>query len=242
MAENKKSFILYCDLINSIEFLNEDEVGRLFIHILQYVNDMNPQTTDRIIQIAFEPIKQQLKRDLKVWEGVKTVRSENGKLGGIKSGEARKKQKQANEANASKPKQKQANEAVTVNVTVTDTVTDTVNEIQNTSFDLFWKQYPNKVAKDKCSKKWDSLKQSERDEILLLLPDYLNFKPFAGYNHPNPETFFNQRRWEDEQFKKSKTIAPPVKIKVPEDFYTQSEYEEYCKKNNLVSQWKPMVW
>ena len=65
MAENKKSFILYCDIIHTIEKLDDVDAGKLFKHVLRYVNDMNPETDHLITQIAFEPIKQQLKRDLK---------------------------------------------------------------------------------------------------------------------------------------------------------------------------------
>lgn len=64
MAENKKSFILYCDIIHTIEKLSDDDAGKLFKHILRYVNDLNPTTDHLITEIAFEPIKQQLKRDL----------------------------------------------------------------------------------------------------------------------------------------------------------------------------------
>ena len=64
MAENKKSFILYCDIIHTIEKLDDVDAGKLFKHVLRYVNDMNPETDHLITQIAFEPIKQQLKRDL----------------------------------------------------------------------------------------------------------------------------------------------------------------------------------
>jgi len=64
MAENKKSFILYCDIIHTIEKLDDVDAGKLFKHVLRYVNDLNPETDHLITQIAFEPIKQQLKRDL----------------------------------------------------------------------------------------------------------------------------------------------------------------------------------
>ena len=64
MAENKKSFILYCDIIHTIEKLDDVDAGKLFKHVLRYVNDMNPETDHLITEIAFEPIKQQLKRDL----------------------------------------------------------------------------------------------------------------------------------------------------------------------------------
>jgi len=84
MAENKKSFILYCDLIHTIEKMPSDKAGDLFKHILQYVNDMEPETDDLIIQLTFEPIKQQLKRDLKKFEETKKDKSIGGRMGNLK--------------------------------------------------------------------------------------------------------------------------------------------------------------
>jgi hypothetical protein len=84
MAENKKSFILYCDLIHTIEKMPSDKAGELFKHILEYVNDMNPETDDLIIQLTFEPIKQQLKRDLKKFEETKKDKSIGGRMGNLK--------------------------------------------------------------------------------------------------------------------------------------------------------------
>lgn len=120
MAENKKSFILYCDQEGAFEELTDEEAGKLIKHIYRFVNDRNPEPPDRLTKIVFEPIKQQLKRDLKDWENKKVNRSDAGKLGGIKSGEARRKQNEANEANEAmlqNAKQNEANEAVNVNVT-----------------------------------------------------------------------------------------------------------------------------
>ena len=79
MAENKKSFVLYADLIKSIEHLTYEEKGILFTHLLEYVNDMNPVLTDRLILTAWKPIELQLKRDLKKFEEVKAKRSVAGK-------------------------------------------------------------------------------------------------------------------------------------------------------------------
>jgi len=81
MAENKKSFVLYCDLIHTIGQLPNEKAGELFKHILLYVNDHNPVTEDIIINIAFEPIKQQLKRDLIKWDNERKSRSDAGKKG-----------------------------------------------------------------------------------------------------------------------------------------------------------------
>ena len=72
--KGKKSFILYADYIHTFKILNDEKAGKLIKTILSYVNDENPQCTDQVIEVAFEPIKQQLKRDLKGWEDKKSKR------------------------------------------------------------------------------------------------------------------------------------------------------------------------
>jgi len=42
MAEDKKGFLLYADLIHTIEKMPNDKAGLLFKRILNYVNDLNP--------------------------------------------------------------------------------------------------------------------------------------------------------------------------------------------------------
>ena len=70
MAKEKKSFLLYVDLIHTIEKLNDEQTGRLFKHILRYVNDQNPEPQDQFTEVVFEPIKQSLKRDLVKCENI----------------------------------------------------------------------------------------------------------------------------------------------------------------------------
>jgi len=84
MAEDKKSFLLYTDLIHTVKKLPKEKIGDLFITILEYVNDMNPTIDDILVEIAFEPIKQQLRRDLRQWEEKVETRSVNGSLGNLK--------------------------------------------------------------------------------------------------------------------------------------------------------------
>jgi len=79
MAENKKSFILYCDQKGVWDKLDDAQAGRLIKHIISYVNDENPVAPDFITELAFEPIKAVLKRDLKKWEKQQEQRSEAGK-------------------------------------------------------------------------------------------------------------------------------------------------------------------
>lgn len=82
MAENKRSFLLYCDIIHTVKKLNDDKAGILFKHILSYVNDENPESNDMIIDLVFEPIKQALKRDLIRYENI----CQRNRINGLKGG------------------------------------------------------------------------------------------------------------------------------------------------------------
>lgn len=82
MAENKKSFLLYCDIIHTINKLSDEQSGILFKHILAYVNDQHPETNDVIIDLVFEPIKQGLKRDLQRYLSICERNKKNGENGG----------------------------------------------------------------------------------------------------------------------------------------------------------------
>ncbi len=79
MAKDKKSFVLYCDQKGIWDKLDDAQAGRLIKHVLAYVSDENPTAPDFIIELAFESIKQQLKRDLKKWENQYNQRVEAGK-------------------------------------------------------------------------------------------------------------------------------------------------------------------
>ena len=84
MAKDKKGFILYADQKALFEQLPNDKAGELIKFIFAYVNDDDPVTEDLIINLAFTPIKQQLKRDLIKFEETKEKRSEAGKAGANK--------------------------------------------------------------------------------------------------------------------------------------------------------------
>jgi len=114
MAEGKKSVLLYCDLIHTVEKMDDETAGLFFKHYLRYVNDLQPETDNLVVDIAFESVKQNLKRDLKKWEERAQKSRENGKKGGRpkKPNETKKTQQVI-----SKPRKPDT-------VTVTDTVND----------------------------------------------------------------------------------------------------------------------
>jgi len=123
MAENKKAFILYADIIHTIEKLPDDKAGILLKHILRYVNDQNPVIDDIMVELVFEPIKQQLKRDLRKWEDFRIKQSENGRLGGRPKKD---KPLEDNPNNPSLISESQKSLTVTVSDTVSVTDTETV--------------------------------------------------------------------------------------------------------------------
>jgi hypothetical protein len=73
--EKKKSFVLYADLLESIDHLSDQESGILFKHILKFVNGQDSEIQDRIIMTAWKPVELQLKRDLEKWD--KTLERRN---------------------------------------------------------------------------------------------------------------------------------------------------------------------
>ena len=74
MAENKKGFILYADLLQTFTYLNLEQRGQVITWVLEYVNDLNPEPLEGLLMAVVEPIKQQLKRDLKKkWLKVATL-------------------------------------------------------------------------------------------------------------------------------------------------------------------------
>ncbi len=82
--KGKKSVLLYCDIIHTIEILDNENAGLLFKHYLRYINDQEPEPPNLLVEIAFEGVKQNLKRDLKSWEKTTESRSKAGQIGNLK--------------------------------------------------------------------------------------------------------------------------------------------------------------
>lgn len=64
-------------------------------------------------------------------------------------------------------------------------------------FEKFWDEYGKKVGKEKTRMKWNKLKESEKDEVLLSIPRYKIARPDPVYRK-DPERYLSNRVWEDE--------------------------------------------
>jgi hypothetical protein len=161
MAKDKKSFILYSDAIHTVEKLSDMDAGQLLKHLLRYVNDQNPTTENPLVEIAFEPIKQQLKRDLVKFEDVKVKRSEAGKAGATKRWQEI--------ANANKGIQTIANIAVNDN--------DNVNVI---SKDIYRSFAHLSITNADVEKLLDKYSINEIDEVLDSIENFKGNKKYTS--------------------------------------------------------------
>ncbi len=262
--ENKNSFVLYPDLIHTVSKLPDELAGRLFKVILEYVNDKNPDvdSMDLLVQVTFEPIRQQLKRDLKKWAEIREKRVEAGRSGGKKSGATRSKRSkcltdEANEANASNSKQSQANEAVTV--TVTDNVINTPLTPQGDDADLmsvfdYWNEKGiikhRELNSDIKKAILKAIKNHGRTDILLAIDHYsealnsdyklVDYKwglvEFLKQGNAMPDFFDDGAKWQNyQQYKAGVKPEPQEKQLISEfdpNYFTNQVKAYNAQKQN----------
>jgi hypothetical protein len=185
MAKDKKSFILYCDAIHTVEKLSDTDAGQLLKHLLRYVNDQNPTTDNPLVEIAFEPIKQQLKRDLVKFEDVKVKRSEAGKAGATKRWQ--------DIANANKGIQTIANIAVNDN--------DNVNVISKDIYRSFAHLSITNADVEKLLEKYNI---NEIDEVLDSIENFKGNKKYTSL-------YLTANKWLSKN-KKSTEVEEPKEL------------------------------
>lgn len=201
MAENKKSFVLYADLLHTVQKLPDDKAGVLLKTILEYVNDLNPEVDDILVDLVFEPIKHQLKRDLKRYENFKIKQSENGKLGGRPKKEENPKNPSLSEKNHETQK------SLNVTVNVNDNVINKIEEEEGENFKIIVNLQTvtdlKKFIKEKFARSEEDLKMKltttkylERQEAFILRNnersytsdnDFLNHYRNFILKNPQPE-------------------------------------------------------
>ena len=180
MAKDKKGFILYADLIKVVSKLPNETAGKLFKIILSYVNDLEVSIDDLLLEIAFEPIKNQLKRDLVKFEQVKSKRSDAGKRSAELRALKKEEQNPTNSTSVESVQQTSTNPTVTVNDIVTDNVTDIYTtyieeptQTNNITEELFLKRWCDaRTYYDKLPTKLKRLTTFEKIDFADLRRDY----------------------------------------------------------------------
>lgn len=79
---NIDSFVLYADALSVLDVLTDEQSGRLFKAIRDYVRGEQVDDVETAVKIAFIPIKNHLDRDRAKYAEKCRRNAENGKLGG----------------------------------------------------------------------------------------------------------------------------------------------------------------
>ena len=113
MAQKNDSFIVYTEIREPLADLTDEQMGKLFRALLDYVADGKRPGFRGSMRMAFAFITQSVDRSLEKYQEISERRSAAGRAGGIASAEARKisKQNEANQANATFASNDEANEA-----------------------------------------------------------------------------------------------------------------------------------
>lgn len=94
----------------------------------------------------------------------------------------------------------------------------------NYSFEEFWELYDKKVGKkDILIKKWLKLSDIERELAMSYIPKYKLSQPDKKYRK-NPETFLNQKAWNDELIFDDQANGSTTKPRRTPD-YKQSDFD-----------------
>ncbi len=79
---------------------------------------------------------------------------------------------------------------------------ETLKEKECALFEQWWKAYGKKVGKKDTLRAWLRLKESEQQECLRVVCEYVASTPEVQYRK-NPITYLHQRAWEDEIIKRT---------------------------------------
>ena len=103
-------------------------------------------------------------------------------------------------------------------------------------FEDFWNDYDKKVGeKEKIKKKYEKLKDEEKKKIKAFIPRYKQSQPEKQYRK-NPETFLNNKSWNDEIITKSNNnqIKPQkgATINDLQNIYNEIIYGDENRRDN----------
>lgn len=207
MASEKQSFLMYNEWRELIQELSIEQRGILMTAVFDLVNGEQLPSMDGMTKLCFMVFKAQIDRNAEKWEEIRQKRREAGSKGGAA--------KKANQANAKFAKQSEANVAVNANVNVNANANVNDNVIQSPPtppkgadvygerFEKFWAAYPKKQGKGAAEKAFRKIKPSGDllQRMISAIEEQSKSDQWTrdrGQYIPNPSTWLNQERWNDE--------------------------------------------
>ena len=195
----KNSFLLHIDSLVILDKMTDEQAGKFIKILYEYKKTGIMPECDFAMDMAITPFINQFNRDDETYNKVVERNRGNGLIGGRPKNPDKPKKPSGLIENPSKPKK-----ADNDNDNDNDNDSDTDNEKEKNTFEVFWNLYDNKTDRKKCEAKWATLKVHEKEKILVTVEAFKKHKPFPTYRHPNPLTYLNGARWNDE--------LPTVKI------------------------------
>lgn len=199
----------FFDWIEQTEALEDDERGRLFVAILEYARSgIAPDLAGRE-SILFPVFKAQVDRDLEN----STAYAENGKKGGKtkNSSQTEPKQTKPNQSEPKRPnKEKEEDKEKDNDKDEEITAASPPTRAKSSDFDLFWQAYPKKVGKEAARKAFSRVK-APLESLLTAIERQKCGNQWLTENGrfiPNPATWLNQGRWEDDVTPAAHTAKP----------------------------------
>lgn len=221
MADNKKSFIVYCVWKEFLNDLTDAQLGKWLRWAMDYCDDKNPEyPTDTAVRMACKIARTMFKNDLekynkkverfkKVGKQYRTdekVGAENDTDNGTENG--------ADIDTEIAGDKVKVNDKVNVKVNVKDKdilkeihkeKSDTSAQKRASLFESFWNHYPRKIGKDKCKSWFQVRTRSITEELVNQMITAVEqqkkseqWQKDGGQFIPHPYTWLNQGRWKDE--------------------------------------------
>ena len=189
----------FFDWIEQTAALEDDERGRLFVAILEYARSGIAPVLAGRESILFPVFKSQVDRDLEN----STAYAENGKKGGKtkNSSQTEPKLTKPNQSEPKRPnKEKEEDKEKDNDKDEEITAASPPTRAKSSDFDLFWQAYPKKVGKEAARKAFSRVK-APLESLLTAIERQKCGNQWTTENGrfiPNPATWLNQGRWEDE--------------------------------------------
>ena len=199
----REYFNAYHSYLKSVEPLNDAERGRLFTALLTYSSTGAEPELHGNERFVFPTMRQQIDRDVEQYERKCSINRANGALGCKANGGERYRTPPERPPNAPQDKDKGEGEDKGKDK-------DKDNTSRASAFDAFWSAYPKKVGKGAAEKSFSKLSPSLLPQMLSAIDTQKKSDQWAKDNGqfiPNPTTWLNQRRWEDEVQTKSSGFA-----------------------------------
>jgi hypothetical protein len=189
------------DYLEEMSLLNNEEFGRLVRGLLLYGSTGDAPDLPGNERFLFPRVKAQEDRFRENYEYQASINRENGAKGG------RPPKPKKTEKNRKKPKQTEKTQTETETETENYTEAYAITPLkspQGDGFDRFWAIYPRKIGKQAALKSWSRLNPSiELTQGILQAVEYQKtweqWQKDGGKYIPNPATWLNQGRWEDEK-------------------------------------------